>query len=232
MILALSPHLDDVVFSVGGYLYERAGAGARVEGVTVFTQSVPNPTGFALACQLDKGLDEAVDYMKVRRAEDMEACRMLGIEPVHWDFREAPHRGYNSAAELFAGIQPTDDLNSEELRVKLANYFRKVNPTEVLYPFGAGDHVDHLQLIAAVHALRPDFPNITFRQFYDMPYARKFAERYPELERGGAVERIELSAEAFERKMAACAAYGTQVGFQFGGVGRIGEVLGRVEYLR
>ena len=65
--LALSPHLDDAAFSAGGTLHALARAGWRVVVATVFTRSVPDPQGFALACQLDKGLDASVDYMALRR---------------------------------------------------------------------------------------------------------------------------------------------------------------------
>jgi hypothetical protein len=72
--------------------------------VTCLTQSVPDPTGFALACQTDKGLAPDVDCLALRRAEDEEAMALLGAtEVVHLPLPEAPHRGYGSAAELLAG---------------------------------------------------------------------------------------------------------------------------------
>ena len=79
--LALSPHLDDAAFSCGGTLARLAAAGWRVTLCTAFTRSVPDPTGFALACQLDKGLGPEVDYMALRRAEDDAACAALGATP-------------------------------------------------------------------------------------------------------------------------------------------------------
>ncbi len=106
--LALSPHLDDAAFSAGGLLATLAEAGWRVVMATLFTQSVPAPEGFALACQLDKGLGPEVDYMALRRGEDDRAARALGIAPpLHLPFREAPHRGYGSAPELFPACGTT-----------------------------------------------------------------------------------------------------------------------------
>ena len=81
--LAISPHLDDAVFSAGGTLAHLATAGWRVVMATVFTASVPEPKGFALACQLDKGLSPEVDYMGLRRDEDLTAADELGVEAVH-----------------------------------------------------------------------------------------------------------------------------------------------------
>ena len=65
--LALSPHLDDAAFSCGGLLASLAQAGWRVVMATLFTGSVAEPKGFALACQLDKGLGPEIDYMALRR---------------------------------------------------------------------------------------------------------------------------------------------------------------------
>ena len=93
-VLAVSPHLDDAAFSAGGTLARLAARGWQVVMATVFTASVPNPRGFALACQTDKGLAPEIDYMALRRNEDRAAAGALGIEePVHLPFREAPHRG-------------------------------------------------------------------------------------------------------------------------------------------
>ena len=70
--LFVAPHLDDVVFSCGGTLAALADQGWRTVMVTAFTQSIVPAEGFALACQLDKGLAPDVDYMALRRAEDRE----------------------------------------------------------------------------------------------------------------------------------------------------------------
>ena len=109
-VLAVSPHLDDAAFSVGGTLAALAAAGHEVTVVTCFTASVPDPGGFALACQLDKGLPADVDYLALRRAENAAAMAVLGATPVDLDLPEAPHRGYTSAADLFAGVHPGDDV--------------------------------------------------------------------------------------------------------------------------
>ena len=92
--LALSPHLDDAVFSCGGLLAALVDAGWDVTLATVFTATKLPASGFALACQIDKGLSPDVDYMALRRAEDREAAAILGIADVrHQDLAEAPHRG-------------------------------------------------------------------------------------------------------------------------------------------
>jgi hypothetical protein len=108
--VAVSPHLDDAVFSAGGTLAALAAAGWRVRVVTCFTASVADPSPFALSTQLDKGLGAEIDYMALRRAEDAAALQRLGAEPVHLPLPEAPHRGYTSAPDLFAGQHADDDV--------------------------------------------------------------------------------------------------------------------------
>ena len=112
--LALSPHLDDAAFSCGGLLASLAQDGWRVVMATLFTGSVADPKGFALACQLDKGLPAEADYMALRRDEDVRAATELGIAaPIHLSFREAPHRGYGSAPELFSQTRGDDAIKAD-----------------------------------------------------------------------------------------------------------------------
>jgi hypothetical protein len=111
-VLAVSPHLDDAVFSAGARLAEHAMAGDAVMVVTCFTGNVAEPQGFVLACQLDKGLPADIDYMALRRAEDEAACALIGAEPLHLPLLEAPHRGYDSAVALFGPRLASDTMLS------------------------------------------------------------------------------------------------------------------------
>jgi LmbE family N-acetylglucosaminyl deacetylase len=205
-VLAVSPHLDDAVFSAGAGLARLAGAGHDVVVVTCFTASVPGPTGFALACQTDKGLAPDVDYMALRRDEDTAATAVVGATPVHLPLREAPHRGYDSAAALFAGVR-SDDVVWQDVKDALQPYDADL----WLAPQGLGAHVDHLQVVRAVAVL--DRPTLWWR---DAPYALRSpgAARSPDLP-GGLVE-VALP-EDRGRRGDACARYASQLGFQFGG---------------
>ena len=119
--VAVSPHLDDAAFSAGGVLAGLAAAGWDVALVTVFTATVPEPTGFALACQTDKGFGPEVDYMALRRDEDHAAAAVLGLgEVVHLPLPEAPHRGYGSPAELFGRVRDGGGEDGDERDVPAA----------------------------------------------------------------------------------------------------------------
>lgn len=205
--VAVSPHLDDAVFSAGGLLFGLRADGWDVTVVTVFTGSVAAPTGFALACQTDKGLAPDVDYLALRREEDVVACAWLGVDAVHLGLLEAPHRGYASAPELFAGVRDDDAATTvPAVAGSLSPFVRDADL--VLSCEGIGGHVDHLVVRAALDAL--DVPFVAWR---DQPYGL----RHDAPPVGSDAVRLPVAGEALERKLDACAAYATQLGFQFGG---------------
>ncbi|MEU2350502.1 PIG-L family deacetylase [Modestobacter sp. NPDC049651] len=205
-VLAVSPHLDDAAFSAGATLAALADAGHRVTVVTCFTRSVPDPTGFALACQLDKGLPAGADYMALRRAEDAAATAVLGAAGVHLDLPEAPHRGYTSAADLFAGVHPGDDV-WREVADRLAGHEADL----WLAPQALGAHVDHLQVLRAVASL--DRPVLWWR---DSPYVLRRPDAAPGADLPPGMSPVQLP-QLPDRRADACACYATQLGFQFGG---------------
>lgn len=215
--LFLSPHLDDVAFSCGGTFATLAQAGWRCELLTVFTRSVPSPSGFALACQTDKGLGPEIDYLALRRQEDTAAAQHLGAAAVRWlDLPEAPHRGYHSPAALFAGLLPTDAIG-QELTALLAAEVATCSPQLIFAPQGLGQHVDHRQVMQAVRAVVP--PALPVLWYRDTPYIirQPAALPAPELPAGLAEVALPLAPAALAAKIAASQAYASQIGFQFGG---------------
>lgn len=211
----ISPHLDDVAFSCGGTVMALGRAGWRTVVITAFTASVPSPQGFALACQLDKGLPAELDYLAVRRAEDEDFAARAGVAATEWlDLPEAPHRGYDSAPALFGRYAPADDVGpalADRLRRSLA----AEQPDLVFAPQALGAHVDHRRVADAV-AATSDAPAV--RWYQDLPYAiRQPAARSP-------LPSIDVLPEApldvtatIAAKGHAVAAYATQLGFQFDG---------------
>ena len=214
-LLALSPHLDDAAFSAGAALAWRADAGWRVVVATLFTASAPAPTGFALACQLDKGLGPEVDYMALRRAEDLAACAILGAQAEHVPLLEAPHRGYDSAAALF---QPphADDPVLADLQAQVTRLLTAHAPDEAWAPRGLGGHVDHVLVHHALVAAAPATPVLWWT---DWPYADRPAPLDPQAATvaRAAWSDVPVDPASRARKADACAAYASQLGFQFGG---------------
>ncbi len=225
--LFLSPHLDDVAFSCGGTLRRLADDPAwRVVLCTVFTATVENPQGFALRCQTDKGLAPEVDYMALRRAEDLAFVEAAGVDDAwHWELPEAPHRGYDSPAELFAG-EHADDAVWQRVRDDLTSLDAELRPDVVLAPQGLGNHVDHLQTIRAVLGVYPAEGKVWW--YRDTPYAIRDPGARPAglLEAANlTLHRVSLSEKEIARKIDGCSRYASQIGFQFGGADGVREKL-------
>ena len=212
--LFVSPHLDDVVFSCGGLAALLADAGWRTVLATVFTRSVVPAMGFALACQLDKGLPADADYMALRREEDRVAARILRFTDVQWlDLLEAPHRGYDTPAALFGAVRAADRV-LDEVETALRKLEKAWAPHLVLAPQGLGNHVDHQLVVAGVQRVFVEERTAFYR---DAPYAIRQPEAAPLgcIPMGG-IGVVEIRG-VLENKVQAAAAYVSQVGYQFGG---------------
>lgn len=236
--LFLSPHLDDAAFSCAEAILTLGQAGWDVIVATVFTASVDSPSGFALACQLDKGLAADIDYMALRRAEDRECMTRLGARWLHLDLREAPHRGYASALELFGPVR-NDDPAREQVAVSLRSLWDACQPELCFVPLAIGAHVDHRVLVDSLTELQihpdeslADRPVASSAEkdarvrrkpellhYADQPYALKHpAARAAAIADLGDVCCLQFSTDRERRRKAIAAidAYTTQVPFQFG----------------
>jgi LmbE family N-acetylglucosaminyl deacetylase len=218
-VVAVSPHLGDAVFSVGGTL-ALLGAVADVVVLTCFTGSVAtaDASPFAVSTQLDKGLSADVDYMALRREEDRRALAVLGVPGRHLGLLEAPHRGYGSPAELFAGRHPGDAVGGE-LAAVLAPLLDGADL--VLAPQALGDHVDHRWVTEVVADLVPAGRRVWWR---DTPYVLRRPDATPSPHVTGDELAVDV-APVLAAKVEAVSCYATQVPFQFGSADAAGPAL-------
>lgn len=221
--LFISPHLDDVAFSCGGTLAKLSDENWRTILCTIFTKSVRQPKGFALQCQTDKGLSPEIDYMKLRRTEDCRAAKILNAgEVLHLNFTEAPHRGYESAPELFAGVKTEDEI-WRPVAEHLALLGEIHQPELVFAPQGLGSHADHLQTIRAVGETFPAEKTVWYR---DAPYAIRQPNAPHSVCLPPNLRKIFYDINLYlEKKVEACAAYESQINFQFGGGEKLKTIL-------
>ncbi len=223
--LLISPHLDDAVFSAGGAMATLAGRGWRVAMATVFTRSVHPAHGFALACQRDKGLADDIDYMALRRDEDAAAAAAIGAETLWLDLPEAPHRGYETAAALFGQYRP-DDAIEPELVAVLQDAMLSVAPDLVLGPAAFGSHVDHRRVLDALRVVAGDHATAFWR---DTPYVIRQPDTASGYAQLGGLEEVRLPIDdVLDVKVAAAAAYASQLGFQFGDAAGMRDALRRL----
>lgn len=214
-VLVISPHLDDAAFSVGP-LIAKFKDHANISVATPFSQSVLHPQGFALACQLDKGLSKDIDYMALRRAEDFKWSQMLGVQSMYGTLLEAPHRGYDDKKKLFGKVLLSDRAE-RNLTTWFTQLVKTLQPICIFSPLSIGHHVDHVAVLKSVCALRVEVPIFFYK---DEPYASKHAFDLPVEFKPFITFNIyeNISAAEINLALKAVSHFESQIPFQFGDV--------------
>lgn len=181
--LVISPHLDDAVFSLGGWIAGESDvivatvfAGVPAEGVDPITE------GFASGAQ----------EVEARRAEDLVACHAVGASAVQGPFLDGP---YNGHAEI-------DESDVARWIVSLERVFDVsvlVRPVGVRHP----QHVATARAAALSHR-----PGVTRLVYAELPYSVLWPELVPEV--AGLPVDLEQDEARAAWKQAACARYVSQ----------------------
>jgi LmbE family N-acetylglucosaminyl deacetylase len=214
-LLAVSPHLDDAVLSVGATLAGHAEAGRAVVVCTVFAGELRPPLSdtareFHAMCGLG---DDAV---AVRKAEDRDAVAAIGATALHWGFLDALYRRRGDGwliGRMGEHFDPRLELERElaaAVQARLRDLVRSLRPAAVWTCAGIGDHVDHRVVLAAAQAACAE-ASVELALWEDLPYAldRSPRERHPPLVDDGAEPDV-------ARKLDAIARYGSQLEMLFG----------------
>ena len=219
--LLISPHLDDAVFSCGASVALLLDRGWEVVVATAFTRSRHPATGFALENQRDKGFNDDVDYMALRRGEDAEALTRLGAEARHLDLPEAPMRGYEDAKALFGPYVAMDDVDPA-LSGAITDLIGELRPTLLMGPSALGGHVDHRRVLDAVFETTGDHATVFWR---DVPYVIRHPHATLD-SRLVVLDEFAVTVDgALERKVEAAGLYASQLNFQFGGAEAMARAL-------
>ena len=170
----LSPHLDDAALSCGGNIFQQTAAGQRVLIVTVMAGSPDLTVDSPYVEALHSRWELAGDAAAQRRAEDEEACRILGAEFLHLGvpdciYRLDPVTGaplYLSDDDIFGEVQPSE----QSLVLTLAAQLAQLPAAHQWYaPLTVGHHVDHLLVRAAAEQAL----GAALLYYEDYPYAQK-----------------------------------------------------------
>jgi LmbE family N-acetylglucosaminyl deacetylase len=163
-LVVFSPHLDDAVLSLGGWIGREAASGRSVEVVSCFTAGPPLETIPA---------DRRVfgDYT-ARRTEDAGACAVLGARHRWLDlperiWREPPLK---RTQHVFHTPPAMDDFSQlRAIRSAIGEYAERGD--DLYLPLAIGHHVDHVEV--ALAALREVLVRGAFDRvrFYEDPYA-------------------------------------------------------------
>ncbi len=213
----LSPHLDDVVLSVGGLVWEQTLAGEAVEIWTICAGDPPPPpyTPFAEELHARWGTNGSQASL-VRRAEDITACSRLRAKVSHSPLPDCIYRRLPGSGEPV--IVERDDLfrvypAGETARVnEVAAWIRARLPEDVqlISPMTLGGHIDHRLVRAAAESL-----GLVVWYYADYPYAVDDPLDHSDLRAQTASYRPALvqgiSSQALAAWQEAVAAYDSQI---------------------
>ncbi len=144
----ISPHLDDAVLSAGGLIHEQTQAGDSVE-IWTFMCGLP-PTNelspFAKSIHDVWKLTTAEEVVRVRRAEDINAAKILGAKAVHFDFLDCIYRRGKNGEWLYTGISmdphPEDVDYPSQIAESISSHLKPDD--KVVCQLAIGSHVDHV----------------------------------------------------------------------------------------
>lgn len=167
-VLYLSPHRDDIAYSLAGRLLCAAASRSAGVAVTVFTRS-----NFAPYARPGLGI---AAITRLRGAEDAEAYRALRLRSLSLPFAEAPLRGYRTVDALFVddAVAMRDPAVGALVR-HLTTLNAMLRPRAVYAPLGIGGHVDHLVTRVAAQAAFASRCEVWL--YEDLPYAGELDAR-------------------------------------------------------
>ncbi|MBB5855632.1 PIG-L deacetylase family protein [Amycolatopsis umgeniensis] len=182
-VLAISPHLNDAVLSVGAGLAQAALDGAKVIVHTVFAGSAPPPySAAAERMHAVWGLSPHEDATLRRREEDIAALDHLGVTYRHGRFLDSIYRkrpdGQWLASPVAGGAklavqERSSDSDGElvaEIKEDLESVIEEFGPTLIVTCAAILDHPDN-QVARDAALFAAHEKNIPTRLWEDLPYA-------------------------------------------------------------
>jgi LmbE family N-acetylglucosaminyl deacetylase len=102
-VVVVSPHLDDAIMSLGSTIAYAAGAGAKIEVVTVFTD-VASSDAPASPWDRQCGFLTEGQAANARREEDSQACSIVGAEPRWLNFGSECYERRGSEDDIWCAV--------------------------------------------------------------------------------------------------------------------------------
>jgi len=208
----LSPHLDDVSFSCSGAICHSIQQGLQVLIVTIFAAE-PRPPFSPLAQIFHQfwQIPEDTSPYQIRKKEDEEAMRALGVDYVWLDWLDVIYR--DSTLSQFSDLNDYETLFSHDpafplLQEWLIDLHATYPDATIVAPLGIGGHRDHCIVFqAALQSL--EHASLAF--FEDFPYAAYSPEKIPELAQLHSLSPFEVDISHYlEQRIYATSLYQSQ----------------------
>jgi LmbE family N-acetylglucosaminyl deacetylase len=205
----LSPHLDDAVFSAGGWIYEQTQSGIPVE-IWTFMCGDPHLSEYSPFAQLlhfQWGFPTAEATFKARREEDKVAASMVGATTLHFDFLDCIYRRGKDGEWLYTTITTPPQEADADYPAQIAEAISaRLQPDdELICQIGLGSHVDHVLVRRAAERLGKPL-----RYVIDVPYWFYKPHELEEKSTGMAESTFRIPETGLTRWIEAALAYKSQ----------------------
>lgn len=207
----ISPHLDDVALSIGGIVNSLVNKKIDTEIWTFFSGSPDDENLSDFALSLHKRWELPWNAPKIRRLEDINACKALGARYEHFNLPDCIYRKDQDGNPI---VKEEDDLyqpipSSQQFLVnKISDEIncKVTNEDIIVSPMGIGNHIDHRIIVAAIKHL--SFFSLLF--YEDYPYVVKSNSSGMDNSKLTPI-KFELEEENIKTWHAAIAAYQSQI---------------------
>jgi len=224
LVVVLSPHLDDAVFSLGGAIASCTRQAGKVTILTIFA-GIPTRLPQVGRHFHDK-YNLPPNIVTLRRCEDVRAASVVGAQTVHLNHLDAIYRHRDGDGSflsmrdvLSADMNMEADLVSDVMQA-LTNCAAMLHADIVCVPLGIGGHIDHLiTREAAERWVASKSTHHTVLQFYeDFPYvARATGDWLYDMTSGARPLLIEASEQDWKIKLQAVACFSSQISIMWSG---------------
>lgn len=168
----LSPHLDDGIWSMGGFMAFASKKGCKIDLITIYTG---NPVGLDIPKAQMKELTKN-GSMEERKSEDSLASKILGINPIWWDI---PSRLYRQPwLKKRTYVFKTPDGNEISKNEWYSILEKRIEELIIEYPeaaivcnMGVGHMYDHVELFMACINAGNRLKQLDKIYFYEDSYA-------------------------------------------------------------
>ena len=168
----LSPHLDDGIWSLGGFMALASQKGCKIDLITTYTG---NPVGEDIPKAQMKELTKN-GSMEARKSEDSVASKVLDINPIWWDIPSRLYRQPWLKKRTFVFKTPEgNEISKNEwypiIEKRLEELIKEYPEATIVCNMGVGHMYDHVELFMACINVGYRLKHLNKIYFYEDSYA-------------------------------------------------------------
>ncbi|MCU0323185.1 MAG: PIG-L family deacetylase [Chitinophagaceae bacterium] len=162
-IILLSPHIDDIAFSMSGFLYQLTTKGYNIFLINIFNNSIYCLPEFKTAC-----------INKQREMEDQKFVKQFNLNKINLNLNDSSILKHTVLSET---ICVPNDFRRKKVYKLFVKIFNIIKPSKIFCPIGIGGHIDH-RMVKEV-CLEVNYNMVQKIFFYeDLPYVYNYTPKH------------------------------------------------------